>query len=72
MSCWSTLSTQNSYVDLKWSHTRHTGSSVPNGEKTTQGCTCSAVHTTPGPPGEPTAHRRHPQGAYRHLGPIRT
>lgn len=27
------------------------------------------VHTTPGPPGEPTAHHRHPSGAYHSHGP---
>ena len=34
-----------------------------------QNRTCCAAHTTPGPPGEPTAHRRHPSGAYHSLGP---
>lgn len=48
------------------------GLSVPNGGKgaAAYGCTCSAVHTTPGPPGEPTAHHRHPWGACRSCGPV--
>lgn len=37
---------------------------------TVQGCTCSVVCTTPGPPGEPIIHHRHPWGAHQSPGPV--